>query len=193
MKNLKQLLTIALVLILFEACKKDECRGSTYTEYQLKEDLNVIPYKDFSELTFVNKTTRDTSVFMGQGYVYDWGKYVAQGECPQIYNLQRRYIVFNCTKNNDKISIENTFDQPGSRSINFTFRNKNLPLIGIYFYGNFAYDSLNIENQLYFKVKDFATGKISTQFSFLYTSTEGLIRIIYRPSNDTLDLVNIKL
>lgn len=193
-QKLKLLLSLPILLLLFKACKpSDGCSDMNSYEYQLDRDLNVIPYKDFSELTFINKTTRDTSVFIGQGYVYDWGKYVTQEECPQTYNLQRRYIVFNCTKNSDKISIENTFEQPGARTITFSFKNRNLSLIGGYFYGNFAYDSLNIQNKRFYKVKDFATGKINTQFSFLYTNTEGLIRIIYRPTNDTLDLIDIKL
>ncbi len=190
----KLIFIIPLILFLFKACKPDEgCVDNNQYQYQLERDLSVIPYKDFSELTFINKTTRDTSVFVGQGYVYDWGKYVTQEECPQTYNLQRRYIVFNCTKNTDKISIENTFDSPGGRIIDFSLRKYNLPLIGTYFYGNYAYDSLNLENKVYYKVKDFATGKINTQFSFLYTNTNGIIRMIYRPTNDTLDLINIKL
>ena len=194
MKKLKLLFTIPFLLVLFKACKPDKgCVNNNTYQYQLERDLNVVPYKDFSELTFINKTTRDTSVFVGQGYVYDWGKYVTQEECPQTYNLQRRYIVLNCEKNTDKITIENSFDSPGGRIIDFSFRNKNLPLIGTYFYGNYAYDTLIIEKNTFYNVKDFATGKLSTQFSFLYTNIEGIIRIIYRPTNDTLDLIKIKL
>jgi hypothetical protein len=100
---------IPVIFLLFKACKPDKgCVDNNQYEYQLERDLNLIPYKDFSELTFINKMTRDTSIFVGQGYVYDWGKYVTQEECNQTYNLQRRYIVFICTKNNNKISIENT-------------------------------------------------------------------------------------
>jgi hypothetical protein len=185
---------IPLILLLFKACKPDKgCVDNNQYQYQLEEDLNVVPYKDFTELTFINKTTRDTNVFVGQGYVYDWGKYVTQEECPQTHNLQRRYIVFNCTKNSDKISIENTFIKYGIRTMNFSWNNKGKSLYPSYFSGPFAYDSLNIEGKCYYNVKDFTSIKSTTEFGFLYTKTEGLIRLVNPLTKDTLNLIDLKL
>ncbi len=194
MKKLKLLLTIPFLLLLVKACKPDKgCVDNNEYRYQSETELSVVPYKDFSELTFINKTTRDTSVFVGQGYVYDWGKYVTQEECPQTYNLQRRYIIFNCTKNNDKISIENTFLVPWTSAINFGFNNNSKSLGYGSFFGNYAYDSILIENKKYFNIKDFTKKQSTSDFSFLYTKTEGLIRLINPLTNDTLNLINIKL
>ena len=185
---------IPLILLLFKACKPDKgCVDNDQYEYQLERDLNLIPYKDFSELTFINKTKLDTSVFVGQGYVYDWGKYTTQEECPQTYNLQRRYIVFNCTKNNDKISIENTYLQPWNKAINFSFNIKDKSLHPSYFIGSFAYDSISIEGKYYYNVIDFTSIKSTTEFGFLYTKTEGLIRLVNPLTKDTLNLIDLKL
>jgi hypothetical protein len=193
-QKLKLLLTIPFLLLLVKACKPDKgCVDNNYYEYQAENSLNRIPYKDFSELTFINKTTRDTSVFVGQGYVYDWGKYVTQEECPQTYNLQRRYIIFNCTKNTDRIIVENTFLVPWTTAINFSFNNKDKSLHPSYFSGPYAYDSLYIEGKYYRNVKDFTSIKSTTEFGFLYTLNDGIIRIIDNKSNDTLNLINIKL
>jgi hypothetical protein len=178
------------LLLLIKACKTEEgCVDNNYYEYQLEEDLNVVPYKDFSELTFINKTTRDTSVFVGQGYLYDWGKYITQEECPQTYNLQRRYIVFNCTKNNDKISIENTFLQPGYRTMSISFKNNNINIEPGGIRKPFSFDSLLIENKIYRNINKYP----QTFLTILYNKTEGLTQIIYSKTNDTLNLIDIKL
>jgi hypothetical protein len=193
-QKLKLLLTIPLLMLLFKACKPDKgCVDNNEYVYQLESDLKILPYKDFSELTFINKTTRDTCIFIGQSYVYDWGKYTTQEECPQTFNLQRRYIVFNCTKNNNNIIIENTFIKPGNRTMNFSSNNENKSLHPSYFSAPFAYDSLNIEGKYYYNVKDFTAIKSTSEFGFLYTLNNGIIRIIYNKSNDTLNLINIKL
>ncbi len=190
-QKLKLLLTIPLLLLLFKACKPDKgCVDNNTYQYQLEEDLNVVPYKDFSELTFINKTTRDTSVFVGQGYVYDWGKYVTQEECPQTYNLQRRYIVFNCTKNTDKISIENTFIQPGIETMQITFRNNSTNITPFVLYSKpFSFDSISIENKIYRNANQY----LQNNLTVLYNRTEGLIQLFYPKTKDTLNLIDLKL
>jgi hypothetical protein len=194
MKKHKLLITIPLLLLLCKACKPDKgCFDDNQYKYQFEEYLNLIPYKDFSELIFINKTTRDTSVFIGQGYVFDWGKYVTPYECPQTYNLQRRYIVFNCTKNTDIISIENTFINIYGRAIIFSFNNKSKSLSHGDFLGSYQYDSINIENKIYSLIRDFSKKQSTSEFGFLYSKDEGLIRVIQPITNDTLDLIDLNL
>lgn len=196
MKKLKLLLTIPFLLLLVKACKPDKgCVDNNTYQYQPEEELNIVPYKDFSELTFINKITRDTSVFVGQGYVFDWGEYVTQEECPQTYNLQRRYIVFNCTKNTDKISIENTFLQPGNRTFTISYKNKSKSLNAGYFMPSFpfSYDSIIIENKYYYKVKKISAENSTTTIGYLYSLTKGLIQIVSPVDKDTLNLIDIKL
>jgi hypothetical protein len=193
-QKLKLLITIPLILLLFKACKPEEgCVDNNYYEYQLEEYLNSVPYKDFSELTFINKTNRDTFVFIGQGYVYDWGKYTTQEECPQTYNLQRRYIVFNCTKNTDKIIVENTFEKPGISAIKFSYKNYGKSLSYGSFFGPYHHDSILIENKIYYKVRDLTKTFSTAEFGFLFSKNEGLIRLINSSTNDTLNLIDIKL
>ncbi len=182
---------IPLILLLFKACKPDKgCVDNNQCQYQLEEDLNVVPYKDFSELTFINKTTRDTSVFVGQGYVYDWGKYVAQEECPQTYNLQRRYIIFNCTKNTDQISIENTFIQPGIETMRISYRSNSINITPFVLYSKpYSFDSLSIENKLYRNINEYPQNNLTV----FYNASEGIVKIIYPSTKDTLNLVDLKL
>lgn len=191
MKNIKLILTIPLVLILFKACKPDKgCVGNNTYQYQPEEELNIVPYKDFSELTFINKITRDTSVFVGQGYVFDWGKYVTQEECPQTYNLQRRYIVFNCTKNSDKISIENTFIQPGIETMRISYKSNSINITPFVLYSKpYSFDSLLIENKLYRNINEYPQNNLTV----FYNATEGIVKIIYPSTKDTLNLIYLKL
>lgn len=188
----KYSIALVLIAIFWSGCKPDTCNDGNYYQYQLERDLKVVPYKDFSQLTFVNKTTRDTLLFVGQGYVYDWGKYVEQGECPQTYNLQRRYIVFGCAKNGDQIIIQNTFETPGGRSMYFGFRKNGKKTSSTYLGAPHKYDSIKIENKYYYNVNDLTQIKSITDIGFLYTLNEGIIRLIYPTNNDTLNLINIQ-
>jgi hypothetical protein len=130
-------------------------------------------------------------VFEAQGYKFDWGKYVTQEECPQTYNLQRRYIVFQCTKNTDRIIIESTFDYKLSNVTNFSYKRNGL---STNITGNgYDYDSLKIENKNYYKVLLTETNNRLTGLDMLYTRTEGIIQLIHPPTNDTLNLINLKL
>jgi hypothetical protein len=190
MKKLKLLLIIIPFLIFTKSCKKDSgCEDGNYYQYQLEEDLKVIPYKDYSELTFINKTTRDTAVFIGQGYTFDWGKYTTAEECPQTYNLQRRYIVFSCTKNNDKIIVQNTFLEPGARKINIGFKNKSINISASGLRKPYSFDTLHIENKLYYNINQYP----QLDIKILYNTTEGIIQMIHQETKDTLNLIDVKL
>jgi hypothetical protein len=181
---------IPVIFLLFKACKPDKgCVDNNQYEYQLERDLNLIPYKDFSELTFINKMTRDTSIFVGQGYVYDWGKYVTQEECNQTYNLQRRYIVFICTKNNNKISIENTFIKYGIRTMSIGFKNNSINMSASGLSKPYSFDSLIIENKLYRNINEYPQNNLTV----FYNATEGIVKIIYPSTKDTLNLIDLKL
>lgn len=190
----KLIFIIPVIFLLFKACKTDKgCVDNNEYRYQSETELSVVPYKDFSELTFINKTTRDTSIFIGQGYVYDWGKYLTQEECSQTYNLQRRYIVFNCTKNTDQISIENTFTVPWTTLINFGFNNNYRKTSYADFGYPYSLDSINIEGVKYINITRFSPEQSTISFGFLFSRNKGIVQLINPKSNDTLNLISVKL
>ena len=185
-------LSILMALLFTQACTKERnnCVDNNYYRYQTERDLGFIPYTDSSVITFINKTSRDTQVFEAQGYKFDWGKYVTQEECPQTYNLQRRYIVFQCTKNTDRIIIENTFKEYYARTITFSYKRNGLSTLLDYTYN---YDSLEIENKYYYKISLIENDNRFTGLRMLYSNANGIIQLVHPPTNDTLNLINLKL
>jgi hypothetical protein len=194
MKKLKLLLCLPIILLLFKACKPDKgCTNGNYYKYIDEYDFSKIPYKDYSELTFINKKTKDTLIFYGQGYQFDFGQATTQEECPQTYNLQRRQIVFKCYKNNDEIKITNFFMGFTTTDINFSYKKNNRIVDPGSISWPFAYDSILIEGKFYYNVKDFTPIITPVNIGFLYTLNEGIIQLIYPNTSDTLNLTKLKL
>jgi hypothetical protein len=190
----KLLLIISLLLLLFKACKPEvKCNESINYQYIYDYDINKIPYKDFSVLTFLDKKTGDTLIFTGGGYQSGFDSYSTAEECPQQYNLQRRFIVFSCNKNNDKITISNFFEAPIVSSINFSYKINSKSLSPVYFRAPFAYDSLLISGKYYYNIKDFTAINSTVDLCFLYTLKEGIVQLIYPPTKDTLNLIKLEL
>jgi len=197
-KNMKQklklVISITTMLFIFKCCKPDKgCVDNNTYKYQLEEDLKILPYNDFSQLTFINKTTRDTFVFIGEGYNFDWGKYTTQEECSQTYNLQRRFIIFSFTKNSEKITIENLFVQSNVRKMAFSYKKNGRNTSYSDFGYPFTYDSILIEGKYYNKITQFNPEKSTVSLGFLYSLNNGIVQLIYPPNNDTLNLIKLEL
>jgi len=192
--KLSLVLIIQILAIVFKSCKPDEkCVDGNYYKYLDDNNLNKISYKDFSVLTFISKKTKDTLVFTGQGYQYGSSNYISQGDCPQTTNLQYRSLTFSCNLNNDKIVITNLFVGPTTGGINFSYKNNNKNVSPASFGYPFYYDSLNIEGKYYHKVNSFTEINSTVDIGFLYTLNEGIIQLIYPPTNDTLNLIKLEL
>jgi hypothetical protein len=190
----KLLLIIPLLLLLFKACKPDEkCIDGNNYKYLSEYNLSKIPYKDHSLLTFIDKKTKDTLIFIGQGFQYGFGKYVDQGECPQTNNLQYRSLTFVNNKNADKITIINQFIGLTTSEISFNYKINSKSLSPAYFNAPFAYDSLLISGKYYYNIKDFTAINSTVDLCFLYTLKEGIVQLIYPPTNDTLNLIKLEL
>jgi hypothetical protein len=190
----KLLIVIPLLLLLFKACKPDEkCVDGNNYRYIDEYDYGKIPYKDHSQLTFVDKKTKDTLVFTGQGFQYGFGKYVSQGECPQTTNLEYRSLTFINNKNADKITIINQFIGLTTSEISFNYKINSKSLSPAYFNAPFAYDSLLISGKYYYNIKDFTAINSTVDLCFLYTLKEGIVQLIYPPTNDTLNLIKLEL
>ncbi len=190
----KLLLIISLLLLLFKACKPNEkCVDGNYFKNLSENNLSKVPYKDYSVLTFIDKKTKDTLIFTGQGFQYGFGKYVEQGECPQTTNLQYRSLSFINNKNADKITIINQFIGLTTSEISFNYKINSKNLSPSNFNEPFAYDSLLLEGFYYKNVLDFTNLKSTVDLGLLYTSKEGIVQLIYPPTNDTLNLIKLEL
>jgi hypothetical protein len=190
----KRLLAITLLLLLFKACKPDEkCVDGNNYKYIDEYDYSKIPYKDRSVLTFIDKKTKDTLVYSAQGFQYGFGKYVAQGECPQTTNLEYRSLTFINNKNADKISIINQFIGLTTSTISFNYKINSKSLSPAYFNPPFAHDSLLISGKYYYNIKDFTAINSTVDLCFLYTLKEGIVQLIYPPTHDTLNLIKLEL
>jgi hypothetical protein len=192
--KLKPIIYVLLILLFFEACKPEvKCNESINYLYIDDYDINKIPYKDFSVLTFLDKKTGDTLIFTGGGYQSSFDSYSTAEECPKKYNLQRRFIVFSCNKNTDKITISNFFEAPNVTKINFSYKNNNRTVFPGSISWPFSYDSIDIEGKYYHNIEDFTNINSTVDIGLLYTLNEGIIKLIYPPTKDTLNLINIQL
>ncbi|MFA9212316.1 MAG: hypothetical protein ACEQSR_00515 [Candidatus Methylacidiphilales bacterium] len=193
-QKLKLLLSITTMLFIFKGCKPDQkCDESINYKYIYDYDISKIPYKDFSVLTFLDKKTGDTLIFTGGGYQSGFDSYSTAEECPKQFKLQRMFIVFQCNKNTDQIVVSNFFEAPNVTKINFSYKNNNKTVFPGSISWPFSYDSINIEGKYYHNIEDFTTINSTVDIGFLYNLNEGIIKLIYPPTKDTLNLINIQL
>lgn len=185
---------IVAILLFANACEPVKvCVDNNSFQYLKESELNSLPYKDFSELTFIHRTNRDTFLFKGGSYKSDFTKYVIQQECPQTFNAQRRKIEFVNGKSGSKITVENAFLQTGVSTLNIMYNNANKNIEYAVFSKPFTYDSLLIEGKNYTEVREVKPNQAEGNLGFLFTPKQGIIQLINGATNDTLNLVALKL
>lgn len=194
-QKLKLLLSITTMFFIFKGCKPDEkCVDGNSYKYIDDYNYKVIPYKDHSLLTFIDKRTKDTLIFTGQGFQYGFGKYVVQGECPQTTNLQFRTLTLINNINSNKLSIENIFINPYSASrIQINYMNKSNIFLGGEISKPYAYDSLLIQGIKYYDVKYLKEAFPNTPFLSIYYNLDYGILKLETNAGDTLELIKLEL
>ena len=69
MKKSVNLLIVFLIIIIAFSCSKTKCPPMVNNYYKISEkDFEKVPYRNFSELTFVNVLTNDTHIFKSQNW-----------------------------------------------------------------------------------------------------------------------------
>lgn len=190
----KLLLIIPLLLLLFKACKPEvKCIDGNSYKYIDDYDYSKIPYKDHSVLTFVDKKTKDTLVFTSQGFQYGFGKYVAQGECPQTTNLEYRSLTFINNKNKDEIIIENKFVSFDVSYIGITYKNLSKNFSPVEVSKPYKYDSLIIQGTKYYNVQYLKDTHPYTPFLSIYYNLNYGILKLETNAGDTLELIKLEL
>jgi hypothetical protein len=193
-QKIKILLTIPLLLLLFKACKPDKgCTDGNYYKYIDEYDFRKIPYKDYSELTFLNKKSNDTIIYKGQGNQFTFIKFIEPGECPQTNNLQYRSLTFINNKNNEKIIVENKFITLGVSNIGITYKN-----FGKNFYASeirkpYTLDSMIIQGVKYYNVEYLKDELPYPSFLSIYYNLDYGILKLETNNGDTLELIKLEL
>lgn len=189
----KLLLIIPLLLLLFNACKPDEkCVDGNNYRYINYYDYNKIPYKDHSVLTFIDINTKDTLIFTGQGFQYVFGKYVAQGECPQTTNLEYRSLNFINNKNANKILVENKFISFDVSAIGISYKNFTKIFDAVEVSKPYKYDSLIIQGTKYYNVQYLKDINPYTPFLSIYYNLNYGILKLETNAGDTLELIKLE-
>jgi hypothetical protein len=190
----KLLLIIPLLLLLFKACKPDEkCVDGNSYKYIDEYDYSKIPYKDNSVLTFIDKKTKDTLIFTSQGFQYGFGKYVAQGECPQTTNLEYRSLTFINNKNKDELFLENKYVSLTSSRIGISYKNFSKNFYASEIRKPFTLDSLIIQGVKYIDVEYLKDALPNTPFLSIYYNLNYGILKLETNAGDTLELIKLEL
>jgi hypothetical protein len=193
-QKLKLLLSITIMLFIFKSCKPDEkcVDGNTY-KYIDDYDYSKIPYKDNSKLSFIDKKTKDTLIFTGQGFQYGFGKYVAQGECPQTTNLEYRSLTLMNNRNADAILVENKFVSFDVSYIGITYKNYSKSFSPVEVSKPYKYDSLIIQGVKYYNVQYLKDTHPYTPFLSIYYHLNYGILKLETNKGDTLELIKLEL
>jgi hypothetical protein len=193
-QKLKLLLSITTMLLIFKGCKPDEkCVDGNNYRYINDYDYSKIPYKDHSELTFIDKKTKDTLVFTGQGFQYGFSKYVAQGECPQTTNLEYRSLTLINNKNANKIFIENKFISFDVSAIGISYKNFGKIFYAVEVSKPYKYDSLIVQGTKYYNVQYLKDMNPYTPFLSIYYNLNYGILKLETNAGDTLELIKLEL
>ncbi|OYU97459.1 MAG: hypothetical protein CFE21_03975 [Bacteroidetes bacterium B1(2017)] len=196
----KSSLLIAILLLLLQVgCSPDlTCKDSDYVPVELhieKAYLDLVPYQDYSQLTFVNTTTHDTHLFNGSNWVKDFGYYKAdKEECTQAYNLQRVRQIFTSNTFPEQIKISMEYTSVSSKYLHIEIGRQKfyqfpLSLIN----KNVLKDSILIANKPYNKVSIFKNEnapEYNTDYSCYYSVESGILKIERDSGN--LELIEFK-
>lgn len=187
-----------LCLILFSQCGKNvpcKVQPDLYIFFP-EETLSKVPYKNNTELTFINTLTNDTHTFYGQSwdssnwYYRDYSK-----ECQGGYFMEDRRQRF----------ISPTYKYPINFGIIYTSRSQgseyfvvDLTAFSYYLWvGNihepYTFDSLLIQNKWYLDIKYFKDQYLpgrNTKYGCFYNTSQGIIKIELPEGN--LELLKIK-
>ncbi len=183
---------IFIINVTFYSCKPKPCTPEPDVyDFITPEYLTKIPYKNFAELTFINVITKDTHVFYGQGWD---SSYSYQRD----YSYECRGGIYYETKT--QLFTSPTYNYPLYFGLEAGGEYLQVDLLKYKFYlwaGNirkpYSFDSLFIQNKLYFDVKYFKNQKEpqwNTQYGCYYNTTYGILKIELPEGN--LELVKLK-
>lgn len=182
--------TASLILLLcnFSSCKfeREPCPPEEYYVDIISDaDKAYIPYTGYDTLTFLNTHTNDTHVFIGTGVIQYFSSttFPLNMECPGGHaELETYGFEFVSSTSSNKL-IVNAFisyhGDPGGFTIQFTPSIYETSLADIQG-GTYSYDSLEIANKTYYKIKRIfiASFQGTSDKLILYNSQFGVLSII---------------
>ncbi len=187
---------IPLCLIMctqFIGCANDSPSCEDTYLYFAKEHIDKVPYKDSTELTFINSVTNDTLIFSGQGWDSSYVLTHHQIDCVQKVFLGKREIVFFDKKDNDTLTFRMQTQMDGRIDFYVTIRQHEFAFpwrwpekIGTSQYtinGHLYTDVLQFKNAL--------RPEFSSNYNCYYSESFGIIKIETVQGN--LELYKIKI
>jgi hypothetical protein len=127
----------ALIICLLIGCKRnggDDCPPLVVEQRYIPEnEKTIIKHGPNDTIKFVNTTTLDTLVFIGEGYHQDWSrKFVGISDyvpCPRDYQLERFSYYFKEKTTGEMLYLDVVFDDfkeiPSTRNFNIEYKKIN--------------------------------------------------------------------
>jgi hypothetical protein len=191
MKTIKQLTLLFIISCIYSSCSKD-CEKLKVTKYLYQEDKDLIPYKGNEVLTFLHVNTGDTITFIGESNWKTYYNTTYSGiDCSVEEKWEGRGIAFVDHLTNKIIYINNRKTQNWT-TLEIDFEN-NYFLIGLVSLGgNYEYDSLLIQNKIYYNISKFSNENLSptpTDYYAYFNKSNGLIKLELE-NGDIWELIN---
>ena len=192
-------LLILINTFLFGCNKKDPCKNEGISQVRdiKQEILDLVPYKDLSELTFVDSITLDTHVFYGQGWQKSyWYYHDYSDECSVGTNLQKIQQGFFSPTFPKSIFFGMVYVNPGEVYIEVIAEMENIYYLspGYLLWHRTPQDSINIQNNWYKNYVFFSDhyGKLgrNKNLGCYLNPSHGLLKIQFPET--TLELLKFK-
>ncbi len=180
--------------IILQTCKPEKCvPPPDEYRYISHSVLLKVPYKNYAELTFINSISKDTDVFTGQGWDSTFLFVPGSEECRRGTFFEQRIQNFSSPTHPQSINFGITFPDHSSEYLTLDMLANKYYLWSGNIVKPYEFDSLLIQNKVYYDVKYFKNQyqtRFESKYGCYYNTTFGILKIEL-PEGD-LELIKLK-
>ena len=185
-----------VILVFLSACKRpNSCIHESIKVDMKAEDKSKIVYKDSTKLTFIRNSTKDTFVFVGQGYQSGYIDYHnAQSECYTNYQLEYKSLRFTCNSFPQPIDVSVYYYVPDVKFFVIEFNHTIYSTSPADLGKPFTSDSLTIQSNKYYNIiyfKDEYEIQQNDAYGCFYSLKSGILKMETN-DNDTWEIIKIE-